>query len=201
MADVRRRRKRLLAAAAAVLPLFALAPTTAAHSAASQDRHCVAHLSQGAARSAVTCYDTFPKAIADATAGRVANAPADAAAAARDSGFARRLNAAADKKGNAQALAAAETVIGIEFEHRDFRGTSLAVVAPHGCESGTVWDFGNLGGTEWNDRFSSFATFSGCRARHWEDAGLEGALRDYLPSTAYIGRAMNDETSSIQWRR
>jgi hypothetical protein len=65
-------------------------------------------------------------------------------------------------------------------------------------------------GSAWNDKISSLQTFGGspgapgpfntvCLANHFQDTNFGGISTGYLFTTSFIGSAMNDRTSSIQW--
>ncbi|TDB81360.1 hypothetical protein E1264_32835 [Actinomadura sp. KC216] len=147
----------------------------------------------------MTCYDTFTQAVTDATNGKITNAPRDAATAVASKTFNDRINAVAQVKGRSAAGAAA-TVIEISFEHRDAGGSSLTWETSSGCNDsgGVEWQVGNVSGW-WNDRISSFRTYARCQGKHWEHSNFRGASTGFWNSTSYIGNAMNDRTSSIQW--
>lgn len=211
------RTRKGVVALVALAVVGAAAPTAAAEPAAGQ-QHCVMHLSK-VGKSTDTCYDTFTEAIADATNGKITDAPASADSVAGDAGFAARLNAAGAKKGSPQANAAAGgTVIGIEWIHSLWKGSSWTAEADYGCDNNwnqLDWLQDNLGGTWLNDEISSFDTrFSGtygdCIAVHYEHAYFYGASDK--PEVYLLGMdrdegrhcgtplgMMNDRTSSITW--
>ena len=99
--------------------------------------------------------------------------------------------------------AQAQTVIGTEYEHINFGGSSLNVTAPTGfvCTT-TVADVERVLSSMpagWDNRISSYRTFSNCWARHFEHINFGGANVGFSGTSSYIGDAMNDRTSSIQW--
>lgn len=80
----------------------------------------------------------------------------------------------------------------------------MVSVATQECTSSrTDIDFGDgdlstrTGG--WDNRISSSWTFANCHVRHFEDPFFAGARTVFQDGTSYIGDAMNDRTSSLQW--
>jgi hypothetical protein len=100
--------------------------------------------------------------------------------------------------------ASADTVIGIEYEHRNYGGASLNVtVAPNGftCTTTTSDVDASLSSmpSGWNDRVSSYRTYANCWAKHYQHSNFGGSSVGYAGSRTYIGDALNDRTSSIRW--
>lgn len=134
------------------------------------------------------CFQTFSEAIFAATGGAVSVSP----------------NA---KPGdlNEQAMPsdlqpAASYVIGIEYQHANYGGSSIVYRNAHTC-NGYQHSVAFVG-SGWNDRISSARAYSGCNhSVHYEHSNFGGALRDCGGACSYIGDAMNDKTSSIRWRR
>jgi hypothetical protein len=166
--------------------------------AAGQDRHCVIDVSSPGARA--TCYDSFTAAIAEATGGRITDAPDNAAAAVKDPRLAARLNAPVTRSGGA--APAADVLIGIEYEDSDFEGSTLTITAPAGCfgaHTDADWDWGlSSVGSDWNDEIGSYRAFSGCLAEHFEHIDFGGVSTAYDAGRADMGW-MDDEASSIRW--
>ncbi len=169
-------------------------------------KHCVRHFEPVSpdVKEPVTqdkgCYSNFADALAAATGGRVLLPkefrPDDITQEILDTGL-------ADAK-----LAGIQTyvVIGIDWEHANFQGSSIINETDHsaGCTDGTSYGWENMGGNWWNDRISSAQGYTGCRADHYEAAYYGGALlRCYPNSTSVCANSgvMNDQTSSINWRR
>ncbi|GAA4239727.1 hypothetical protein GCM10022254_61100 [Actinomadura meridiana] len=177
--------------ATAALGLAAPLPASAAPAnAVTSAEHCVLHTAAGGTMS---CYRTFTEAIADATGGRVANAPRDVAAAMADTGLDRRLNALGQ--------AHRDAVVGIEYEDMDYGGASTIVEADGGCDDDDGIEVSAPYFEEfWNDRITSFKTYVQCQANHYQHIDYEGTRTGWLEDTANIGPVMNDRTSSIQWR-
>lgn len=155
--------------------------------------HCVAHLEQlqaGQPQSRIArqvCFNTFAQAISYATHGRTA-LPSNATPAVLTQAM---LPDSLDS----------EFVIGIDYEHRDFDtdfGASKVWTASTGCDPGHWYVLSDLAGTGWNDRISSAKGYSGCiHFRHFENANYGGAV--VTCTCSYIGDAMNDRTSSLQF--
>jgi hypothetical protein len=161
-------------------------------------RHCVMNVATGT----TACYANFTKALAAATGGAVTDAPADAAAAVKDSRLAARLNAsAATKKSGAVAnRAAADIVIGIEYEDSDYEDSTLTYSAPSGC-TGPVTDVDWVAASlpsGWNDEIGSYQGYGGCWAKHFEHINYGGASFGFDSGRSDMG-VLDDEASSIQW--
>jgi len=206
------RRQTVLVATSSLLlgALWSAAPAAATDRpgtrTAVEGRYCVVDLSPDAARAPEEnrrCHSTFTDAIADATGGRVTDAPATTELARDDADLDLRIDQAAepdtvtDGSPFAAAPARSPYVLSIEYSARDYGGDAHIFTATAGCNPGG-WQneyVGNLA----NDVISSFRTFSGCKVRHFEHRDFEGASLDYQESQAYIGDAMNDQTSSLRW--
>jgi hypothetical protein len=166
----------LAAVAAVTLGVTALSTATAsaAAPAPATSRSCVMNVANGT----TACYSSFTTALSVATAGKITNAPDNAAAAVRDESLATRLNAApTDKKKTTttpDARAAASIVIGIEYDDTDFDGSSLIYSATAGCTSTTSdvdWQAASLP-SGWNDEIESYRTYANCWAKHYLHANF-----------------------------
>ena len=130
------------------------------------------------------CFSTFSQAINFATAGRVA-LPNDATPEALDE------SALAD-------ASATQYVLSIEFEHRNHGGSSHTFYGSKTCKDATYWEYSVP--SSWNDRISSSRAYSDCNhTYHYEHPGYVGAMVDCGRGCSYIGDAMDDRTSSINW--
>ncbi|MET7622638.1 hypothetical protein [Streptomyces sp. NPDC005408] len=165
-------------------------------------RHCVVRLSQG---NQMSCFATFSAAIAAATGGKVTNAPADPGSAMADPAFAAQLDESAAKRPSSAPRSTAttpgNTVIGIEYEHIGFAGSTFVLTSDYGCTPDldyAEWEY-TFWRTSWSDRISSFRTYAGCRANHFDGPFYDGAQTGYQVSQYYIGEPMNDRTTSIRW--
>ncbi len=172
------------APAAAPVPEAATAaaprPSTAAP-------HCV--LAAGE-RQTPRCYATFPAAIAAATGGRVTDAPASAAAAVRDPAFAAALESVP--------TTFASVVVGIEYANLNYGGATLSMTASGRCDYSLDVDyrFPSLP-SGWNDRISSFRSYSNCAQQLFRGTSYTGgALTNIVSSLSYVGAAANDQASS-----
>lgn len=160
-------------------------------------RHCVVEtiavregepLPDNVASADPRCFQTFSEAIFAATGGAVSMSPN-----------------ASPEDFNAQALPdarqpAASYVIGIEYQHSNYRGSSIVYRSNHTC-SGYQHSVAYVG-AGWNDRISSARAYSDCNhSVHYEHRDFGGASRDCGTACSYIGDAMNDRTSSLRWRR
>jgi hypothetical protein len=89
-------------------------------------------------------------------------------------------------------------VIGVEFQHSWFGGSSLTFTSNVSCFGWyhTVAYVGN----NWNDQISSARAYSGCgHSYHYEHANFGGSILDCRSECFYVGDAMNDRTSSLFW--
>jgi len=172
-------------------------------------QHCVVSPS-----SQVTCYDTFTAAIAAATNGEIADAPADPRLAIDDDAFTTRINAIGDRvRANAAGIGEkankAVVVIGISYKdaHYNTGGGTWVWEKPWGCD-------GNLASSDWwvenlnvppfsdfgfNDSISSFHSYNNCRTQLFEDWRFLGSRTPLTGDMDYVGDAMNDRASSIAW--
>jgi hypothetical protein len=149
--------------------------------------HCVVTLPAGTQR----CFDSFTDAIAFATGGAITDAPADAAKAATPA-FARRIDAVG--------ATGCPCLLGLVWVHADFAGASKGWTANSTCDTSGDVDHGvGYVGNSWNDVISSSRGYNNCQLKHWEHANWEGRSTGWLSSASYLGDAMNDETSSLQF--
>jgi hypothetical protein len=149
--------------------------------------HCV--LAAGD-RQTPRCYATFPAAIAAATGGRVTTAPASAAAAVQDAAFTAALEAP---------TTLASVVVGIEYADVNYGGGTLSMTAPGRCDYSMDVDyrFPYLP-SSWNDRISSFRSYSNCAQQLFRGTSFSGgALTNIVSSMSYVGSAANDQASSV----
>jgi hypothetical protein len=100
---------------------------------------------------------------------------------------------------------AGQYVIGHDYYHQQFAGEWLRRLHTAPCTASTsdidsaasampfVW---------WENIISSFDTFANCRAKHFENTQFGGAAvpgTGFSTGMSYIGSALDDRTSSIQW--
>jgi hypothetical protein len=162
---------------------------TPAQAVVQKPRHCVVDVSAANARMA--CYDSFTTAIAEATRGRVTDAPADVRKAMRDPKLIAELN---------DPTPAASAVLSIEWDGSNYTGHSVTVTAPIGCTlSGDDidWQVPSLE-PGLDDQISSYMAFSGCWVKHWEHPNYTGLSIGFDGGQADMGE-MDNKTSSIQW--
>jgi hypothetical protein len=164
---------------------------TSGRATAGSGQHCVVNLSDN---NKTTCHGSFRAAIADATEGHITDAPQNPATAARDAAFESRINALATTQHNALS----SYVLSIEYTNVNFSGESHVFVGWDICgdTSYSVPDASLVG---WNDKTSSFAAYSECWVKHFENTSFTGARTDFLTSAATLG-VMNGATSSILWQ-
>lgn len=185
-------------AASALGPQPAAAVATGAR-AQTAGRHCVVRLAE---RGRTSCHRTFRQAIADATGGRVANAPLDPATAVSDQTFNQHLNSTAGGKKHARVAVQESIVVSVEYEHADYGGSSRVFTGTHLCTATTGdvdFVYSNLAAVGFDDTISSFMTFGNCFVSHFENPDFGGIRTGFEPTRSYIGDLMNDRTSSLQW--
>lgn len=195
-------RVRIAAVVSVVATLAAVAVGGAAPAAASARPYCVLHASQG---GTTDCYATFTEAIADATNGVIANAPATTKAA-KGTDLDRRINAAAAPAGSARAKAAAGgTLIGISYWDIDYEGAAWVVESDRACDnerSTGEWS-SNFPGHAWDNQLSSAKVFANCWAFFWDPANYRapGAAtsRDFADFRDFPSYPMNDKTTSLYY--
>jgi hypothetical protein len=155
--------------------------------------HCT--LAAGADRP-LHCFATFRAAVAFGTGGRVRDAPASATAAAHDPAFAAAVTAAGTAPSTTPA---ASILVGTEFADANFTGGTLSLFAPGRCDNSSDADFrfGSLP-AGWNDRITSFRSFSNCAQQLFRSVNFAGgSLTLIISSLANVGAAANDQASSI----
>lgn len=174
--------------------------TSQAAQAAAPGLHCVASAYQPGdqalqAPATLRCFDTLAASVQAATGGRV-QLPAEAqtlSQAQLDSGSQTKMSTASTESAS---LAAASTVIGIEYADYNYGGATLVYSAAGDCSGGQVWQIADLTGGSWNDRIGSARTYGGCQGRHFETQNFKNA--SVLCQCSSMG-SVNDKTSSIRW--
>jgi hypothetical protein len=91
-------------------------------------------------------------------------------------------------------------VLAIVYDNANYGGSSLTFTASGPCDTNADvdWQNANIGST-WNDRISSFKSYSDCQTKIFENANFGGASYGSVSNTTYVGDAMNDRTTSIKW--
>jgi hypothetical protein len=94
----------------------------------------------------------------------------------------------------------AGTVIGVEYSDANYQGATYTITGGTctGTTSDVDWQLSPLA-SGWNDVISSFHSYANCWTKLWENTGYWGASYGYVGDTTYVGNAMNDRASSIQW--
>jgi hypothetical protein len=133
------------------------------------------------------CFPSFSEAIEFATDGRV-ELPRAGTVDDLDNTFLNDVDPGTN----------ANNVIGIEYEHSNFAGSSLIFYNEFTCRTHTMLVSSMPSG--WNDRISSARAYADCaRSEHYEHNDFGGSMFDCHSECSYIGNAMNDRTSSIRW--
>jgi hypothetical protein len=91
-------------------------------------------------------------------------------------------------------------LIGQLFENLNYGGDDKLITASGDCDTNSDVDY-SLGSmpSGWNDRVSSFKSYGLCATRIWENTNFGGASYGFTVNSTYVGDAMNDRASSIQW--
>src|SRR4051812_29446336 len=169
---------------------------TAAPDGAARAGHCVIDLSSSSREA--KCFRSLRAAVMSATGGRVTDTPNDVKTAMASTHLARELNAASGRAGRL----AVSYVLGIEYQHANWQGATLTFTGNAPCTT-TINDVDysvpSIGYLGWNDVISSFRSFSNCWTKDYEHDNFGGASVGFVGSLSYIGDAMNDRTSSVQF--
>ena len=185
----------VLAASLSLLLMTVVAAKSPSYSVAGTGGHCVAHLeyvTPGGPEASVTkekCFTSFAEAV------RFATGRTDIPDGVKPTDLTEEMIRPPADRG-----VEATYLLGIDFDASGYSGESKLWQASASCV-GHNWQVYTLVGTGWNDRISSAQGWSECDIfKHWENPGYDGAVRTCSPDCSYIGDAMNDRTSSLQWR-
>jgi hypothetical protein len=186
------------AAAVPVGPAAAPAPATgstaeSATAAAPAPATTAPHCAMVAGSTTARCFATYRAAVAYGTGGQVTGAPVSARSAALDPTFARTMSALPT------VTAAASVLLGTEYANANFGGASLSLFGAGQCDNSSDVDFRFASlPTGWNDRISSFRSFSNCAQQLFRNTNFGGgSLTIIISSLAYVGAAANDQASSL----
>jgi len=186
------------AAAVPVGPAAAPAPATgstaeSATAAAPAPATTAPHCALVAGSTTARCFATYRAAVAYGTGGQVTGAPVSARSAALDPTFARTMSALPT------VTAAASVLLGTEYANANFGGSSLSLFGGGQCDNSSDADFRFASlPTGWNDRISSFRSFSNCAQQLFRNTNFGGgSLTIIISSLSYVGAAANDQASSL----
>jgi hypothetical protein len=177
----------------AAVPAPASGPTAeSATAAAPPPASAAPHCALLAGSTTARCFGTYRAAVAYGTGGRVTDAPVSARAAALDPSFARTMSAL-------PAATAASTLLGTEYANANFSGASLSLFGGGRCDNSSDVDFRFPSlPTGWNDRITSFRSFSNCAQQLFRNTNFGGgSLTIIISSLANVGAAANDQASSL----
>ncbi|MEU4407448.1 hypothetical protein AB0F88_23230 [Streptosporangium sp. NPDC023963] len=208
------RRLRLLAAGlGAALPLIASVPApagavaTPGEPAPTPANNCVVDVIGGLNEPGTEhCFPTFTEAIRFATDGAVTDAPPSAVEGVDDPVLDALLGSS-EKSADAEATPAAAgtlMIIGIEYEHINYRGASYTFRGSRSCTGPTTnIDYSVNLPRHWWDRISSFRNYSNCFTNHYAYTNFLPPATGYLNDRAVMpiinGRNFNDDARSIRW--
>jgi hypothetical protein len=210
------RRALAVLAAAAPLVLALTGPATAAPSAGTAESATAAapapataapHCAVIAGSATPHCFATFRAAVAYGTGGRVTDAPVSARTAATDATFTRKMGAlpatavkTAATSGTTPATAAAASVLlGVEYADANYLGASVSFFGATRCDNSSDADFRFASmPAGWNDRITSFKSFSNCAQQLFRSTSFTGgSLTIIIVNLANVGSAANDQASSL----
>ena len=90
-------------------------------------------------------------------------------------------------------------MVGIEYANLNYGGSSLT--SPPPADATTAWTWTGASPAcplRWNDRISSFRSYSNCAQQLFRGSNFSGgALTHIVTSMSYVGAAANDQASSI----
>jgi hypothetical protein len=114
-------------------------------------------------------------------------------------GASRCASTEAELYSGATALAT-QYLLGRFFDDNGRTGAFLDIFAAGPCDTNSDkdWQYSNIG-TAWNDRVSSFTGYSQCQIKIFENDNVGGASLGPLSYSDYVGAAMNDRTTSMQF--
>jgi hypothetical protein len=190
-----------LAGPAAAVPVGPAVPapaggsaTESATAAAAPPASAAPHCALVAGATAARCFDTYRAAVAYGTGGRVTDAPVSARSAALDPAFARSMSALP-----AATAKAASLLLGTEYANANFGGASLSLFGATRCDNSSDADFRFASlPAGWNDRITSFRSFSNCAQQLFRNTNFGGgSLTIIISSLANVGAAANDQASSL----
>ena len=176
----------------ASMALLLAAPADASQD---EERHCVAFLvpvapetEDGVITAALEdggCFSTLEEALEAGTGGEVSlpdgTSPAELTQSLLDSAV----------------TAAADILLGTEYDAVNFGGSSKNYFAATGCAS-TTWQVSNVGAT-WNDRFESGAAFGTCdHNRKFEHADFGGSVVVCTPNCSTYA-SLRNQVTSLRW--
>lgn len=183
---------RSVALLGASMALLLAAPADASQD---EERHCVAFLvpvapksEEGVITAALEdggCFPTLEEALEAGTGGQVSlpdgTSPAELTQSLLDSAV----------------TAAADVLLGTEYDGVNFGGGSKNYFAATGCAT-TTWQVSNVGAT-WNDRFESGAAFGTCdHNRKFEHADFGGSVVLCTPNCSTYG-SLRNQVTSLRW--
>lgn len=179
--------------AAASLGIALTGPALAAPAAGEPARSCVVSLPAEGEKQRGTpakCFENLAAAVLHATDGTVHISPnSNAVTQNQLDGGKRAARAGGESRTN--------RVIGIEYEHRSFRGASKVYnVDTAACSNGGTYSDADLSDDPLGDEISSARSYEGCNSRHYQHSSFSGMTHDC--GCASMG-LMNDRTSSIRW--
>jgi hypothetical protein len=190
-----------LAGPAAAIPVGPAVPAPAsgptaesATAAAPPPASSAPHCALVAGSTTAHCFGTYRAAVAYGTGGRVTNAPVSARDAALDPAFARTMSALP-----APTSAVASVLLGTEYVNANFGGASLSLFGAGRCDDSSDVDFRFASlPAGWNDRITSFRSFSNCAQQLFRNTNFGGgSLTIIISSLANVGAAANDQASSL----
>lgn len=98
------------------------------------------------------------------------------------------------------AVTATNYVLSQIYADAGYSGSSYNIYSEGGCDTDAYADKQlDTMPTGWNDRVSSFHSFSQCQTKLYEDGYFGGATYGPYTDSSNVGNAMNDRTSSMKF--
>lgn len=191
----RRRSTKFRAVASVSVSAILLMGSPASAAPSAEELHCVVHLVPLSPRTddgVVTatledrgCFATLDEALEAGTGGQVSlpegTSPGELTQSLLDDAV----------------IAAADVLLGTEYDNVNFGGASRNYFASSGCAN-TTWQVPNVGAT-WNDRFESGVGFGTCdHNRKFQHNDFGGAVVLCTPNCGTYGTLRN-QVSSLRW--
>lgn len=153
----------------------------------------------------VTCYEDFAEFVTTVTHGRITDISEPTALS--DADVRRIASASALGPDNDKSLAttnefvsAASTYILVQlFENSNYTGDTFQFTGSSPCDTSSDLDRQANIPLSFNDRTSSFRSYSECQTRIYENTNYGGASYGAYTNSSYVGDAMNDRASSVRF--
>jgi hypothetical protein len=156
--------------------------------------HCIYRVETGQS----TCYATYEEVTKALSQGLVTDLTNPATVTEAD---VRRLAAASTRSGaHADAAPLASYVLSIWYSDAGWKGATNTVTAGGMCDGAAGLDFSTpVMPSGWNDRISSYHSYSNCETMLWRDGNLTGPTYGPFANATLGASSMNDKASSVSY--